>query len=114
LMFNALIKRRFKTLSSLSLLQLSTGRYPTKENTPNLSKLGEDIASAFRVDISMEQLQEITHLTDSLVNAFYDLDTKGIDHGMDECFFASLGVTELLAQNWGGKDDEFTTWVSTK
>lgn len=114
LMFNALIKRRFRTLSSLSLLQLSTGRYPTNDSNPKMSKLGEYIAPPFRIDTSLKLLREITHLTDNLVNAFYELDTKEVDHGMDECFFASVGVTELLSQNWGGKDDEFTAWVSTK
>ena len=83
-------------------------------NTSKTSKAGESIAPAYRVDMGVGVLQEITHLTDNLVNAFYDLDTEGIDHGMDELFFASLGATELFAQNWSGKDDEFTAWVSTE
>lgn len=113
-MFSAVIKRRFKTLSSLTLSELSIGDYPLTQDKLTPPKPGSVIAPAYRVDTSVDILRTITELADNLASAFYDLDAEAIDDGMDQCFSTSLGVTELLSQDWAGKDDAFTTWVSTK
>lgn len=113
-MFTAVVKRRFKTLSSLSLPELSTGDYPLTDGKLTPPKPGSVIAPAYRVDASVDILRTITELVDNLATAFYDLDTEAIVDGMDQCFSTSLRVTELLSQDWAGKDDAFTTWVSTE
>ncbi|OBT56959.1 hypothetical protein VE04_02640 [Pseudogymnoascus sp. 24MN13] len=112
-MFSAAIKRRFKTLSSLTLSELSTGDYPLAQDKLTLPKPGSVIAPAYRVDASVDILRTLTELADNLATAFYDLDAEAIDDGMDECFSTSLKVTELLSQDWAGKDDAFTTWAQT-
>ncbi|KFY71135.1 hypothetical protein V499_08660 [Pseudogymnoascus sp. VKM F-103] len=112
-MFSAVIKRRFQTLSSLTLSELSTGDYPLAQDKLTLPKPGSVIAPAYRVDASVDILRTLTELADNLATAFYDLDAEAIDDGMDECFSTSLKVTELLSQDWAGKDDAFTTWAQT-
>ncbi|OBT77936.1 hypothetical protein VF21_04287 [Pseudogymnoascus sp. 05NY08] len=109
-MFSAVIKRRFKTLSSLTLSELSTGDYPLTQDKLTPPKPGCVIAPAYRVDASVDILQTLTELADNLATAFYDLDAEAIDDGMEQCFSTSLRVTELLSQDWAGKDDAFTTW----
>ncbi|KFY44648.1 hypothetical protein V494_01388 [Pseudogymnoascus sp. VKM F-4513 (FW-928)] len=112
-MFSAVVKRRYKTLSPLTLSELSTGEYPLTQDKLTPPKPGTAMAPAYRVDASVTILGTITELADDLATAFYDLDAETIDGAMDQCFSTSLKVTELLSQDWAGKDDVFTTWAET-
>lgn len=93
LLYQALIKRRLKTLPKLPLPP------------------GADSVLVSRLDEVMPLLRKLSDLVNSLALAFYELDSTEINRLMDQCFFDAFAVSELLAKPWTGKEDEFTSWV---
>jgi len=112
LMYNAVIKRRFKPISALFLHHLQTNSRPDELEKSVLLETNKGASPAQRLDAVLEVLKKIPDIADELANAFYNLDAKEIDRRMDECFFTGVAATELLATDWSDKDDEFTVWVS--
>jgi hypothetical protein len=103
LMYQAVVKRRFKTLPYL----------PHPELPPELkAKSDADPRVVSTIDEVLLAMKKIPNATDELASAFYELDGKEIDKRIDECFFAGFAVAELLVKNWEGQKDEFSTWVS--
>jgi len=98
LMYQAVVKRRFKTLPHLPHREI--------EAKPN-----EDTGIINCVDEVMDVFRKIPDITDELASAFYELDGAGIDKRMDECFLTGFAAVELLVKNWEGKEDEFTVWA---
>lgn len=94
LLFQALIKRRLKTLPKLPL--------DSKDDSVVVSRLDE----------VLPLLRKMADRFNSLAVAFYDLDSAEITKLMDQCFFDAFAVSELLAKPWAGQKDEFTDWVS--
>lgn len=94
LLFQALIKRRLKTLPKL----------------PLASK--DDSVVVSRLDEVLPLLRKMADRFNSLAVAFYDLDPTEITRLMDQCFFDAFAVSELLAKPWAGQKDEFTDWVA--
>lgn len=94
LLYQALVKRRLKTLPKLPL--------------PS----GTDSIIVSRLDEVMPLLRKLSDRVNSLALAFYDLDSDEINRLMDQCFFDAFAVSELLAKPWTGKEDEFTNWVA--
>jgi hypothetical protein len=102
LMYQAVTKRRFKTLPPL----------PHPELPPELKgKSDGDPGIINCLDEVLDVMKKIPDITDELASAFYELDTKEIDKRMDQCFFTGFAVAELLIKNWEGEKDEFSTWV---
>ncbi|KAH8666042.1 hypothetical protein BGZ60DRAFT_377950 [Tricladium varicosporioides] len=102
LMYQAVVKRRFKTLPHL----------PHPELPVELkAKSNEDPGIISCLDEVLKVLKKIPDITDELANAFYELDGREVDKRMDECFFSGFAAAELLIKNWEGEQDEFTTWA---
>lgn len=97
LLYQAVTKRRLKTLPKLPLDSTDTGSVVVS-----------------RLDEVMPLLGRITDRFNSLAVAFYDLDSAEITKLMDQCFFDAFAVSELLAKPWdaGQQKDEFTDWVA--
>lgn len=100
LMYQAVVKRRLRTLPALPQLE------PSAEKGP----LGDPGVIAC-LDVVVERMKKITEDTDEVAIAFYDLSAKDIDMRMDQCFFLGFATVELLIKNWEGEEDEFTDWV---
>ncbi|KUI59086.1 hypothetical protein VP1G_06350 [Cytospora mali] len=94
LLYQALIKRRLKTLPKLPLASQ------------------DDAVIVSRLDEVMPLLRKMADQFNSLAVAFYDLDSAEINQLMDQCFFDGFAVSELLAKRWDGQKDEFTDWVA--
>lgn len=94
LLFQALIKRRLKTLPKLPLASQ------------------DDSTVVSRLDEVLPLLRKMADRFNSLAVAFYDLDSAEITRLMDQCFFDAFAVSELLAKPWAGQKDEFTDWVA--
>jgi hypothetical protein len=104
LMYQAVVKRRFKTLP-----QIPSPETPTEsKETPE-----EDRGIVECLDEVLNVMKKIPDITDELASAFYELDSKEIDQRMDQCFFTGFAAVELLIKNWDGQKDEFSTWVSS-
>jgi hypothetical protein len=103
LMFQAIIKRRFKTLPPLPHPPLPTELEEKSPENPGIIQCLDNV---------LDMLKQIPDLTDELANAFYELDDKEIDKYMEQCFFKGFGAVEMLIDNWEGQNDEFSTWVS--
>lgn len=102
LMYQAIVKRRFKTLPYLPHPELPA---ELKE------KSSEDPGIVECLDEVLKRMKKITDLTDDLANAFYELNSSSIDKLMDETWFTGFATIELLIKNWEGQKDDFTTWV---
>ncbi|KAK6614552.1 hypothetical protein H4I96_00873 [Botrytis cinerea] len=102
LMYQAVEKRRFKTLPYLPHPEIPT---QLKE------KSSEDPGIVECLDEVLVRMKKITNLTDDLASAFYDLDSSAIDKLMDETWFTGFATVELLIKNWEGQKDDFTTWA---
>ncbi|RFU33523.1 hypothetical protein B7463_g2801, partial [Scytalidium lignicola] len=98
LLYQAVVKRRFKTLPPLVR--------PAED-----SKAKGESVNVVYLDKVLNIMKKIPDITDELANAFYELDASEIDARMDECFFSGFMISELLSDNWEGKKDEFSTWV---
>jgi len=102
LMYQAVVKRRFRTLPALPHPELPA---EIKEKSP------EDPGIVECLDTLLDRLKKIPDDIDELANAFYELDGEQIDKRMDQCFFLGFAAVELLLKNWEGEKDEFTTWA---
>ncbi len=93
LLYQAVIKRRLKTLP----------KFPSDAES-NIS---------VRLNEILPLLKRIPERFGSLALSFYELEAPDIDRLMDQCFFDAFAVSELLAKPWdSGKDkDEFSEWA---
>ncbi|TPX18725.1 uncharacterized protein E0L32_002582 [Thyridium curvatum] len=91
LLYQAIIKRRLKTLPALPA--------------------GPDSNVPSRLNEIMPILRKMTERFGDLAAAFYDLSPGQIDNHMDQCFFDAFAASELLAKPWDGQKDGFTDWV---
>lgn len=87
LLYNSVIKRRFKSMPG-----------PGKFTLP--------------VDLALRSLSRIPEVMDELVGAFYDLNPGCIDRLMGDLFTDAVEVVDLLALGWAGESDEFTKWAA--
>ena len=103
LLYNAAIKRRFRSLPPL----------PSPSTTEPAAGVIEPITSnpAERIDAIIFSLQQIPDAADELANAFYQLDSEGIDEAMKECWGAGMAAAKLLRDGWNAGEDEFTAWA---
>lgn len=92
LLYQAALKRRFKTLPPLPPPSTADTTIPRLDEIVSLLKL-------------------LPEQFGSIALAFYDLDGGQIDSLMDECFLRAFAASELLMKPWGGKKDEFTDWA---
>lgn len=90
LMYQAVVKRRFKTLPTAPEPEVVTC-----------------------IDEVLGVLKKIPDIADELASAFYELDEQEIDKLMDQCFCTGFAAVELLIKNWDGQEDEFSSWVSS-
>lgn len=102
LMFRAIIKRRFETLSGIPKIQLESG----SENRDT-----DELKIVESLDHVLEAMKRISDITDDLASSFYELDLQQIDLRMNECFTTGSNTPQLLVKNWEGKEDGFTSWV---
>jgi Grap2 and cyclin-D-interacting len=102
LMYQAVTKRRLKTLPPLPHAELP----PTPQEK---SAEGSGVINC--LDQVLDALKRIPDITDELASAFYEFDAKEIDKLTDQCFFTGCAVAELLTKNWEGEKDEFSAWV---
>jgi Grap2 and cyclin-D-interacting len=91
LLHQAIIKRRLKTL-------------------PTLSHASASSTIISRLDAVIPQLSRIPDSVDDLASAFYSLDNDGINAQMRECFSNASAAADLLVTNWEGNKDEFSAW----
>lgn len=99
ILYQAIVKRRFKTLPKL--IEIQAGAKGTDKSL-----------SVSQLDKALESMKDISSLTDELVSSFYELDSKAIDSHTEECVLAGVSLAQLLSNNWEGKQDEFSSWVS--
>jgi hypothetical protein len=91
LLYQAIIKRRLKTL-------------PAMPHTSASSTI------TTRLDTLMPLLSRIPDSVDDLASAFYSLDDPGINTLMVECFSTASAAGEVLDTSWEGEKDEFSVW----
>jgi hypothetical protein len=91
LLYQAIIKRRLKTL-------------PAVPHTLGLS------TTTTCLDTLMPLMSRIPDSVDDLASAFYSLDDPGINNRMEECFGTASAAATVLRTSWGGKQDEFSIW----
>ncbi len=92
LLYQAIIKRRLKTLPAM----------------PHDSASSTVTA---RLDMLMPLISRIPDSIDDLASAFYSLDDPGINIQMVECFGIASSAAEVLGTSWDGKQDEFSVWA---
>jgi Grap2 and cyclin-D-interacting len=97
-LYSAVIKRRLKTVPILPF---------DRNQSFGLNNVVQ------RIDEVMAILRKLPDLADELAGAFYELDIEDIDKRMDDCFFTGFAASELLALDWKGEKDEFSSWVSS-
>ena len=102
LMFQAVVKRRLRTLPTIPHPALPAELKVKSNGDPGIVSCLDELLEVFR---------KLSGITDDLASAFYDLDSTEIDKKMDECFSAGFAAVELLIMNWEGEKDEFTVWV---
>ncbi|KAI1002339.1 hypothetical protein K3495_g5862 [Podosphaera aphanis] len=103
LMFQAIIKRRFKTLSSLPNLQ--------PESELEMNQIMSNREKVRSLDCVLDSMKEISDITDNLACSFYDMNIHQIDSSMEECFSVGSKIPEPLINNWEGERDSFSAWV---
>ncbi|KAH8902212.1 hypothetical protein BR93DRAFT_887592 [Coniochaeta sp. PMI_546] len=92
LLYQAALKRRFKTLPALPPPSTADTAIP-------------------RLDETMSLLKLLPERFGSIALAFYELDSDQIDSLMEQCFLEAFAVSELLVKPWAGTKDEFTDWA---
>ncbi|KAL5315287.1 hypothetical protein ACEPPN_016154 [Leptodophora sp. 'Broadleaf-Isolate-01'] len=102
LMYQAVVKRRFKTLPKLPLPEYTAEQREDSNQSPKV---------VVCVDEVLDLMKVIPDMVDELASAFYELDGLDIDERMDQCFNSGLAAAQLLVRDWKGKEDEFTAWV---
>ena len=103
LMYQAVVKRRFKTLPALPHPELPLELRAESDEDPGIVQCLDEV---------LDVMKKLPEITDELASAFYELDGPEVDKRMDECFFAGFAAAELLIKDWEGQEDEFSTWVS--
>ncbi|KAK6584267.1 hypothetical protein PZA11_002491 [Diplocarpon coronariae] len=117
LMYQAIIKRRLKTLPQIPQPESPPeSREPDEAEPSRPGGSGEPIAGGRAglvnsVDEVLEVMKRLPDTVDELASAFYSLDKEEIDKAMDSCLSSGFAAIELLLRNWDGKEDEFTAWV---
>jgi hypothetical protein len=91
LLYQAIIKRRLKTLPAIPHTSASS-------------------AITTRLDTLMPLLSRIPDSVDDLASVFYSLDDPGINAQMIECFSTASTAAEVLDTSWEDKQDEFSVW----
>ncbi|KAI9640830.1 hypothetical protein NHQ30_010671 [Ciborinia camelliae] len=102
LMYQAVVKRRFKTLPYLPHPELPAQLKEKSSEDPGIIECLDEV---------LVRMKKITDLTDDLASAFYELDSAAIDKLMDETWFTGFATIELLLKDWEGQKDDFTTWA---
>lgn len=95
MLYQALVKRRLKT-------------FPFSGTTAG--DWSGDAWSMGILDRVMETLKSIPESVDDLASAFYELDAVEAKKRLEECCKDAVAAKDLVAQNWEGEEDEFTTW----
>ncbi|KAF4624463.1 hypothetical protein G7Y89_g13708 [Cudoniella acicularis] len=103
LMYQAVVKRRLKTLPPLPHPEQTRESKGTSDGGSGIVGCLDDVLDA---------MKKIPDITDELASAFYELDGIEIDKRMDQCFLAGFAAVKLLVNNWEGKEDEFSTWTN--
>ncbi|PBP15610.1 conserved fungal protein [Diplocarpon rosae] len=117
LMYQAIIKRRFKTLPRLPQHASPPGPTKTEKVAQGQtgycreSNPGESARVVNSVNKVLEVMKKLPDTVDELASAFYSLDQEGIDTAIDSCSSSGFAAIELLLRNWEGKEDEFTAWA---
>ncbi|KAG4443160.1 hypothetical protein IFR05_001392 [Cadophora sp. M221] len=102
LMYQAVVKRRFKTLSKFPFPGPATENGNEPNGTPDTIGC---------LNAVLDLMKSIPDIVDELASAFYELDGKEIDKRMGQCSITGLEVVRPLSKNWKGEDDEFTVWM---
>ncbi|CZT53142.1 uncharacterized protein RSE6_14596 [Rhynchosporium secalis] len=102
MMYQAVVKRRFKCLPKLPLPKSTSGQVEEWSGKADVVTI---------VDEVLEMMKKIPDAVDELPSAFYELDVKDIDDQMEACFLSGFSALELLNKNWKGEEDEFTVWL---
>ncbi|KAK1251514.1 hypothetical protein MKX07_006993 [Trichoderma sp. CBMAI-0711] len=101
LLYQAITKRRMKKLPP----------FPSSPQSTNNDNIAESDKVPRRLDELSALLQKLPDRFGDLACAFYELRPREIDEAMDQCFLDAFAVSELLAEAWDGKSDEFTEWT---
>ncbi|EPQ62624.1 Bgt-4629 [Blumeria graminis f. sp. tritici] len=102
LLFEAIIKRRLKTLPVLPRIEIDANLDENPIKTVEIVRL---------LDCVLEMMKKIHDITDDLVSSFYDLDVEQIDLEIDRCFSLASKASGILLNDWRGKQDPFSNWV---
>ncbi|CZT12970.1 uncharacterized protein RAG0_16604 [Rhynchosporium agropyri] len=102
MMYQAVVKRRFKSLPKLPLPKITSGPVEEGSGKPILVNT---------VDEVLEMMKKIPDTVDELASAYYELDVKDIEDQMEKCFLSGFSALELLNKNWKGEEDEFSVWL---
>ncbi|ETS02529.1 hypothetical protein M419DRAFT_50702, partial [Trichoderma reesei RUT C-30] len=106
LLYQAITKRRMKKLPPFP-----PPPPPPPPQSTNKDNIAESDKVPRRLDELSALLQKLPDRFGDLACAFYELRPGEIDEAMDQCFLDAFAVSELLAQAWDGKRDEFTEWT---
>lgn len=90
-LYQAIIKRRLKTL-------------------PSLSDIDPEITH--RVDELMPALKGLPDKVDEIASSFYEIDGVQAQESLDSLCDEACGAVRLVSQNWLGQEDEFSGWSS--
>lgn len=96
-LFQALIKRRLKTMSGAASDQIVPG-------------CSVPPAVAIRSDQLLRAMSRIPDETDELASAFYDLNDDNAKNSLDQICSSSKSAIELVRLDWISEEDEFTGW----
>ncbi|KAI6246583.1 hypothetical protein HI914_05889 [Erysiphe necator] len=102
IMFQAIIKRRLKTLPSL----------PNSQSGMNSNDESDRINIVDNLDQLLSYTKALSNSTDLLASSFYSLDIEKVDQDMEECFSLGFRIAEIVIKNWEGKSDSFSAWAS--
>ncbi|CCU82710.1 unnamed protein product [Blumeria hordei] len=102
LLFEAIIKRRLKTLPALPRIEIDA--------KPDKNPI-KSVEIVHCLDCVLEMMKKIHDTTDDMVSSFYDLDVEQIDLGIEKCFSLASKVSGILLNDWRGQQDPFSTWA---
>lgn len=91
LLYQAIVKRRLKTLPPLP-----------SDGTSDIP---------LRLNEMMSILRRLPHKFDELAGAFYELDREEIIRVMEQCFADVLALSQLAKKPWNQDQDELTEWI---
>lgn len=96
-LFQALIKRRLKTLGGMAPRHDVTGCLVSPLN-------------AGRADQLLRVMQRVPDETDELASAFYDLNDDEAKRILQQLCHSGREAIDLVRINWDSKEDEFSSW----